>query len=119
MATGGKGALNNLKQSQLDTFIFNEIQIILAEKRTSLSSLRTGIAIFALPLSVLSILIATSKLYNILSVINFLIPLFILNVGLIVLGTYLIIHSIIRLKHLDELIKTLKKEHSALREFLK
>ena len=30
--------------------IFGEIQVLLAEKRTALASLRTGIAVFALPL---------------------------------------------------------------------
>ena len=39
----------------------NEITMILAEKRTSLAVLRTGIALFALPLSILGLLIATSK----------------------------------------------------------
>jgi hypothetical protein len=47
---------------KLDNVIFGEIQVLLAEKRTPLASLRTGIAIFALPLSVLSVLIATSGL---------------------------------------------------------
>ena len=45
-----------------DNVIFGEIQVLLAEKRTALASLRTGIAVFALPLSVLSALIATSRL---------------------------------------------------------
>ena len=36
---------------------------MLAEKRTALSLLRTGIAIFSIPLSLGSILIATSNLY--------------------------------------------------------
>ena len=44
-----------------DNVIFGEIQVLLAEKRTALASLRTGIAVFALPLSVLSALIATSR----------------------------------------------------------
>ncbi len=38
--------------------VLGEIQLLLAEKRTALSVMRTGIAIFALPLSVLSVLIA-------------------------------------------------------------
>ena len=50
---------------KLDNLILGEIQVLLAEKRTALSSLRTGIAIFALPLSVLSVLIATSRYYNV------------------------------------------------------
>ena len=49
---------------KLDNVIFGEIQVLLAEKRTALASLRTGIAVFALPLSVLSVLIATSRYYN-------------------------------------------------------
>ena len=47
-----------------DTVVFNDIQVLLAEKRTALSSLRTGIAVFALPFSVLSVLIATSRYYS-------------------------------------------------------
>jgi hypothetical protein len=38
---------------KLDNLIFGEIQVLLAEKRTALAALRTGIAVFALPLSVL------------------------------------------------------------------
>ena len=34
-----------------DNVIFGEIQVLLAEKRTALASLRTGIAVFALPLT--------------------------------------------------------------------
>jgi hypothetical protein len=49
---------------KLDNVIFGEIQVLLAEKRTALASLRTGIAVFALPLSVLSALIATSRYYS-------------------------------------------------------
>jgi hypothetical protein len=45
--------------ADLDSVILNEIQLLFSEKRTSLSTLRTGIAIFAFPLSVLSVLIAT------------------------------------------------------------
>jgi len=45
--------------------IYDEIELILSEKRTALSTLRTGIAVFALPLSVLSVLVATSSYYTI------------------------------------------------------
>jgi len=62
-----------------DTFIINEIQLLLSEKRTSLSMLRTGIAIFAFPLSVLSVLIATSRYYEPKDVLPFLIPLALIN----------------------------------------
>ena len=41
--------------------VYRAINLLLAEKRTSLAVLRTGIAIFTLPLSVFTILIATSR----------------------------------------------------------
>ena len=54
--------------------VINEVQMILAEKRTALSAMRTGIAVFALPLSVLSILVATSRYYDVLQVMHLLVP---------------------------------------------
>jgi hypothetical protein len=85
---------------QLDALLLGEIQVLLSEKRTALSSMRTGIAVFALPLSVLSVLIATSRYYSIGKVM----PLLLLNLGLVVLGTWLVFHSIGRLHHYDRLI---------------
>jgi len=110
--------MNPNEKEGIDGVIFGEIQLLLAEKRTSLSALRTGIAIFALPLSVLSILIATSKYYEVLKVLHFLVPLLALNAGLIGLGAYLIIHAFRRLRHYDALIKALKLKHSAIAEFI-
>ena len=106
------------KQEGLDSVIFSEIQLILAEKRTALSGLRTGIAIFALPLSVLSVLVATSKYYDILHVLHFLIPLLVLSLALIILGSYLILHSVWRVRHHDRLIKELKLRYSAIGEYI-
>ena len=74
---------------KIDNLILGEIQVLLAEKRTALSSLRTGIAIFALPLSVLSVLIATSRFYSFGKVMPLLVPLLLLNLGLVVLGSWL------------------------------
>src|SRR5205814_9583321 len=92
---------------KLDNVIFGEIQVLLAEKRTALSSLRTGIAIFALPLSVLSVLIATSRYYNMAAVLPLLVPLLLLNLGLVVLGSWLIYHSICRLHRYDRIMRAL------------
>jgi uncharacterized membrane protein YidH (DUF202 family) len=83
---------------KLDDVIFGEIQVLLAEKRTALASLRTGIAVFALPLSVLSALIATSRYYSIERVMPLLLPLMLLNLGLVVLGTWLVFRSIQRIE---------------------
>src|SRR6267154_1270720 len=101
---------------KLDSVIFGEIQVILAEKRTALASLRTGIAVFALPFSVLSILIATSRYYSFDKVMPLLMPLLLLNLGLVVLGSWLIFHSIGRLHHYDRRVRELTKKYRSLAE---
>jgi hypothetical protein len=106
------------KEPPLDNVILGEIQVLLAEKRTALSSLRTGIAVFALPLSVLSVLIATSRYYNVVSVMPFLVPLLVLNLGLVVLGSWLIYHAVHRLHHYDRLIRDLRQKYRSLAEFV-
>jgi uncharacterized membrane protein YidH (DUF202 family) len=112
------GSMESDESPTIDNFIFGEIQVLLAEKRTALSSLRTGIAIFALPLSVLSVLIATSRYYNMKEVVPLLAPLLLLNLGLVVLGCWLIYRSIKRLHHYDQRIKELTKKYASLADFV-
>ncbi|MDZ7599685.1 MAG: hypothetical protein U5J82_15715 [Desulfobacterales bacterium] len=69
----------------------------MAEKRTSLAAMRTGIAMLVLPLSVMSLLIATSRYYDFLHVLYFLVALGVVNLALIILGGYLIVRAIIRI----------------------
>ena len=109
-----------LQESETEngSVIIGEVQLILAEKRTSLAALRTGIAVFALPLSVLSALIATSKYYDIGNVLPLLLPLVILCIILTVLGIYLITRSIIKIRHQDRMITEIKKHHSKLAPFI-
>ena len=103
---------------KLDNLIFGEIQVLLAEKRTALASLRTGIAVFALPLSVLSVLIATSRYYSVATVMPLLAPLLLINLGLIILGSWLIYHSIHRIHRYDRLIRELTQKYRSLAEFV-
>jgi len=101
-----------------DAIIVNEVQLILAEKRTSLAAMRTGIAVFALPLSVLGLLIATSRYYNVLHVLHLIVPLGCMLVALIVLGSYLILKALRNIHNYDRLIVQLKNCHSKLSRFL-
>lgn len=105
-------------KTKTDSISINDVQLILAEKRTSLAVMRTGIAVLALPLSVMSALIATSRFYDVLHVLHFLVPLGALNLVLIVFGAYLIIRSIIRMRHYDRLIHEIKLKHSVIGEFI-
>src|SRR5438309_6791673 len=101
-----------------DNAIFGEIQVLLAEKRTALAGLRTGIAVFALPLSVLSALIATSRYYNIEKVMPLLLPLLLLNLGLVVLGCWLVYRSIRRIHHYEARIRKLSQKFRAIAQFI-
>jgi uncharacterized membrane protein YidH (DUF202 family) len=101
-----------------DALIINEAQLILAEKRTSLAAMRTGIAVFALPLSVLGLLIATSRYYDVLYVLPLIIPLGVMLLALIALGSYLIMRALRNIHRYDRLIHQLKVCHSKLSEFL-
>ncbi len=105
--------MENDEPSQLDSLILGEIQVLLSEKRTALSTMRTWIAVFALPLSVLSVLIATSRNYNIGHVMPLLLPLLFLNLGLVVLGSWLVF-SIGRLHHYDRRIRELTQKYRSL-----
>jgi len=120
----GKGALQTAKHSPEDpdsgheALVVSEVQLLLAEKRTSLAALRTGIAVFVLPLSVLSILIATSRYYTFDHVLPFIIPLLLLSGALVLLGSYLIIRSVMKMHHQDNLIGEIKKKHPLIAQFI-
>jgi uncharacterized membrane protein YkgB len=101
-----------------DAIIVNEAQLILAEKRTSLAAMRSGIAVFALPLSVLGLLIATSRYYDVLHVLPLIVPLGVMLAALIVLGSYLVLRALRNIHHYDRLILQLKNCHSKLSRFL-
>jgi len=97
----------------------NEITMILAEKRTSLAVLRTGVALFALPLSILGLLIATSKYWDLAEQWHLFLPIFVMCNFLIILGVYLIIRSIRRIHHCDLIIKKIKDTSNELTKLMK
>ena len=101
-----------------ETILINEVQLLLAEKRTSLAAMRTGIAVIALPLTVMSVLIATSKYYDIVHVMHLLVPLLILCAALILLGFYLIVRSIMRIHNHDQHISEIKHKKSTIAELI-
>ena len=110
--------MSDKSEMPLDTLAIQEMQLLLAEKRTALSTLRTGIAIFAFPLSVLSVLIATSRSYEISRVMHWLVPLLLLNLGLIVLAVYLVTRALRRLRHYNRVIEEYKRRHHRLAKLL-
>lgn len=96
----------------------SRVQLLLAEKRTSLAALRTGIAIFTLPLSVTTVLVTTSRYYNFIENLHFLIPLLFLCALLVTVGTYLIFVALIRHRHQNEQIRKIKMKHTAWKDLV-
>jgi uncharacterized membrane protein YidH (DUF202 family) len=97
---------------------FEKVQLLLAEKRTTLSLLRTGIALFALPLSVASILIATSHYYDSSKVLYLFIPLVSISIILLCLGSWIVGHSFRKYRALDIKIGEVKIAHEELKSLI-
>jgi len=95
-----------------------KIQVLLAEKRTSLSAIRTGLAIFTLPLSVTTVLITTSRYYIFRDNLHYLIPLLVLCAALVLFGTYLIVSSLLRFRHQAGQIRKIKQQSPEWQEIL-
>ena len=95
----------------------SRIQLVLAEKRTTLAVMRTGIGVFTLPLSVVTVLVATSRYYDFLETYQLLIPLLGICAGLIVLGIYLVHRSVRRIRKQDAMINKIKQQDLGLAEF--
>lgn len=113
----GSGGRND--SEGLDSpMLMDEVKLILAEKRTSLSVLRTGIAVFVLPLSVLSLLVSTSSYYEFSKVLALLLPLLVLCVLLILLGSYLVVRALLRIHHHDRRVQELKERYDFLKELV-
>jgi uncharacterized membrane protein YidH (DUF202 family) len=108
-----------MEKTEPDSIVINEVQLLLAEKRTSLSTMRTGITVFVLPLSVLGVLVTTSKHYDFHRVLPMIIPLLVICAGLVVIGSYLIFRAMTRLHHYDRQIRELKKDHPRIGKFIK
>ena len=98
--------------------IYNRINVLLAEKRTSLAVLRTAIAIFTLRISVFTVLIATSRYYDVSAVLHFIIPLIIICAILVFLGTYFIYRSFKKIKRIDNTIREIKMRNECANDIL-
>jgi uncharacterized membrane protein YidH (DUF202 family) len=81
------------------------IRTLDAEKRTHLAGLRTGIGILTIPFSLLTILIATSNYYSIHEVIVYVLVLVFGIIFLSIIGAYLVLKNLTRIRSTDRLRK--------------
>ena len=106
-----------ITEQQNDILSINQVQLLLAEKRTALAVMRTGIAVFALPLSIFSALIATSKWYEAVDVWPLLVLVSLMNISLI-FSVYLITRSLRRMHQYDRMIADIKYNNPSLRQLI-
>jgi len=66
----------------------------------------------------MSALVATSRYYEILDVLHLFIAVMAINALLLILGAYLIVRAVIRLRHEDRMINDIKRRHSVIAEFI-
>ena len=95
-----------------------KVQLLLSEKRTVLSLMRTGIAFAALPLSVVSILIATSHFYDSSKVLYLFVPVLSVSILLLILGGWVVLHALRKYRALDKIIKKVKAGHPELKDLI-
>jgi uncharacterized membrane protein YidH (DUF202 family) len=81
------------------------IRTIEAEKRTHLAELRTGIGILTIPMSLLTILIATSRYYIFEDVLLFIVGLSFGIIALAFIGAFLVYRALKLMKNDGVLLK--------------
>ena len=103
---------------QSEKLLLGEMQLLLAEKRTFFSLLRTGIAIFSFPLTVVAFLGATAEYHSLfLSVpitLAIIAPLIIISI----FGLLLFWKAQRRIKKLNELVMQIKKNNHRIEEIV-
>ena len=113
-----RGTTRGTEDSEIQALIISEVELLLSEKRTSLAALRTGIAILISPLTLFTILVATSRYYDILSVLPLVATITVGSILLFATGTYVLIRSFRHIGHYDEKIRQLKAKNPVLRDLL-
>ena len=95
-----------------------EIQLLLAEKRTALSVLRTGVGISVLPLGIFSLLIATSGNYNTTGVLHLMIPVIAVCIALFIFSGYLVARAMKKISMLENRIHKTTHQSAAFETLL-
>lgn len=98
--------------------VMSEVQLLLAEKRTAFALLRTGVTVSLVPLSITTVLVATSGLWNPFEVMWLLAPILVLAGALFLLGVYLIMHAWGHVRYVDRVMHGLKQKDTLLEDLL-
>lgn len=94
------------------------VQLLLAEKRTSLAVLRTGVSVGLVPLSITTLLVTLSRFYDWLANLHFLVPMYAVLTCLMALSLYLVGRSVRRIHSVDRQIEALRRNHPTLARWM-
>ena len=107
------------KEMKLDhALVMSEVQLLLADKRTAFALLRTGVTVSLVPLSMWTVLVATSKLYEPEHVLWVLAPIMAVALCLFLLGIYLIWHALAQVRHIERTMMALRSSDTLLEDLL-
>jgi hypothetical protein len=107
------------KEIQLDqALVLSEVQLLLAEKRTAYALLRTGLAVSLLPLSMWTVLVATSKLWDATKIWWLLAPALVIMIVLLVLGLHLMYDALQNIRHAERRIGALRHKSTILEDLM-
>ena len=105
-------------KEDVDNLIVEEILVLLQEKRTALRMVRIGISAVIALISILGLLIATSRYYKWMEVMHLWIPFVLLNLVVLGIAGYFIFGSLIHIHRLDRQILRYKKSHGRIANFM-
>jgi hypothetical protein len=100
-------------RADLQELIIEELKFLLAEIRTSMASLRTGLMLFILPVLTVSTIIITSKHHNLMSVIRHPVAIALCS-AMVLSGAYLVIKAFIRIRVYNHQIAKIQERYGAM-----
>jgi hypothetical protein len=107
------------REIKLDhSIVMSEVQLLLAEKRTAYALLRTGVTVALVPVSIWTVLVATSRLWDPFRVLWLLVPVMLVAALFFCLGAYLIVHALQHVQHTDTTLNALRQSDTLLEDLL-
>jgi archaellum biogenesis protein FlaJ (TadC family) len=101
-----------------EAILLNEIELLLAEKRTNFSLFRTGIAVATLPLTVIIFLIATNEYHKVFDN-KFYLMLIVLILTLLALGgVFMAIKASRKIKKVDKAVLKIEKDNRRIKNII-
>jgi|WetSurMetagenome_2_1015567.scaffolds.fasta_scaffold51086_3 uncharacterized membrane protein YidH (DUF202 family) len=95
---------------ELQELVIEQLKLLLAGVRTSLSSLRAGILLLTLPISLVGLLIITSKYHTILKMTPLSELIFSISGLTLLTGIYLIVRALAQIRRYHVQIKRLEEQ---------